>query len=308
MLGRITLTAVRHVSPPPLPVHIRSAATAPLVQTLSRCPDKQLSGVLQVSGDPGGVLHLMGGEVTAVDTPGAPDAATLLLRSGRVSEVDLAAAFTTAAADGHAGAKLIAKALLGAAELRLVCLMAVLDGAFAVAAGRIDACSLESSGVAHVLSATPGVEPERLMRETERRLRALASRQHPICPYRDRVVPATEAIDRMAGPLGGERREILLRANGRRSSRDIAFLIGRGVYAVTVETSRMVSEGLAVVCRRGADSGGRRPSATPGPDPTLPVGTRRERSGDRLPRRSPGVSAINDVLPLRPAGRIVDIP
>ncbi|WP_370144641.1 MarR family transcriptional regulator [Streptacidiphilus sp. EB129] len=256
------------ISPTEVPPPVRPGATAPIVQMLARCPDRHLSGVLQVAGDPGGALHLTDGRITAVDTPGAPDAATLLLASGRIGEAEWAAAFSADAfgidtMTGPARSPLVSSALVGAAELQLVCLMAVLDGAFAVAAGRIDTCSLEGSAVAHVLPAAPGIEPERLMRETERRLRALASRQEPLCPYRDRVLPADRAGRLPVESLGDDRREILAHVDGRRSCRDIAFLIGRGVYTVTMETSRMLSEGLAVLRPRGAEPRDTEPPGAP---------------------------------------------
>jgi hypothetical protein len=247
------------------------------------------SGVLRVTGNPGGVLHLWHGTVIAVDSPGAPDVATLLLRSGRITEAEWAAVFEAGAATGRIGAELVARTLVGAAELELMCQMAVLDGAFAVAAGRVDDCVPEHGPITHWLPAPRGVEHERLLSETERRLKAFfTSHQAPISPFHDRVIRTVPA-DRLEELFTDERREILQLLDGRRSARDIAFLIGRGVYAVTVEVSRMLDEGLVEVPARPADpilrprSAGRPPNETPPPDV-------------RLPRRRRGASGIIDVL------------
>lgn len=279
-------------SVPPLPVLIRPAVPRPLVQALARCADEQFSGMVRVTGDPGGALHLVKGQIVAVRTPGAPDVEALLLRSGRVGEEDWAAAFHAGAAEGRIGAELVARHLVGAAELQVLCMMAVLDGAFALAAGRVDGCTPDRRRSDPPLPAPHGVEPERVLQETERRLRALASFRTPVSPDRDRVVPTRHAAGGAAGPRADERREILLRANGRRSSRDLAYLLGRGVYAITVETARMLDEGLVEISSRRVDpeTAGPAPAAAPaGPD-------------GRLPRRRPGASGINDVLPARPAG------
>ncbi|HEY2279387.1 MAG TPA: hypothetical protein VGI00_13595 [Streptosporangiaceae bacterium] len=46
--------------------------------------------------------------------------------------------------------------------------------------------------------------------------------------------------------LGSDRDELLALANGRRTPRDLAFALGRGVYATTLELGRMQHEGLLV--------------------------------------------------------------
>ncbi|MFK0222901.1 hypothetical protein ACIQWN_32525 [Streptomyces vinaceus] len=87
----------------------------------------------------------------------------------------------------------------------------------------------------------------------------------------------------LAGSASGVRREILLRANGNRSVRDIAFLLGRSLYAVTVEVARLTGEGLLETVRpaqladpRGGPSG----PASPPPPPTRASG-----HGPMLPLR-----------------------
>ena len=69
-----------------------------LRQAFKDCAAAGLSGVLEVTGEPGGTICFSGGGVVAVETPGAPSAEVILLRSGRIAEADWAAAFAAAAA------------------------------------------------------------------------------------------------------------------------------------------------------------------------------------------------------------------
>ncbi|RAG80665.1 hypothetical protein DN069_36820, partial [Streptacidiphilus pinicola] len=114
------------------------------------------------------------------------------------------------------------------------------------------------------------VDAEQLGAETERRLAALAELPAPVRPGRDRLGLAADpglpaggsagasrsatagggvpgAVSRGVGAVraaGGLRREVLALADGRRTARDVAFLLGRGVYPVTVEASRLLVDGL----------------------------------------------------------------
>lgn len=201
---------------------------------------------MRAEGNPGGVFHLRDGLVVAVDSPGAPGVEALLLRSGRISESDWTAALRDGAQNRSRQAELAARGALGATELRVVAMTVVRDSAFAVAVGEVDGHAVDAAEpggeVADVLlPLADGVEPDELVRETVRRLAALTSLPWPVSPYRDRFVPARD------GELTAVRREIVAHANGRRSARDIAFAVGRGVYPVTVEISRMLGDGLLAI-------------------------------------------------------------
>ncbi|MFK0258886.1 MarR family transcriptional regulator [Streptomyces sp. NPDC090445] len=253
---------------------------------MTEAPLGRISGTLLVAGDPGGSFHLRGGAIVEVVSPGAPGAETLLLRSGRVSEADWASAARSCPAERLIGAELVARELVGAAELQLICTAAALDGALAVGMGRIDGFSLEQDTRDCRLAALQAIEPDWLVQEAERRIRALASRRRPFSPFRTRLGRTDAGTTSLDATAAGERREILLRVNGRRSARDIAFLLGRSLYAVAVEVSRLLGEGLveAVVPARFKDS------------PVRPATV-----AGNLPRRLPGASGITDILPLRPA-------
>ncbi|MFD0278481.1 MarR family transcriptional regulator [Kitasatospora sp. NPDC127111] len=257
----------------------------------------RFSGALRVAGDPGGQFHFRTGAVVEVSSPGAPDVETLLLHSGRVSESDWTAALRAGAAGDRAGAELVARGLVGRAELQLVCLMAALDGALAIGMGRIDGFSFDPGAPFQHLAAPQGIESDWLLQEAARRIGVIAALAAPHPPFSSRPQPTAAGARLLEGPVDGDRREILKRVNGRRSARDIAFLLGRSLYAVTVEMARMQGEGLIETAPEV------RPATATGPGPApLPAGDRTGRTA--LPVRQRGASRINDLLPLRPlAGR-----
>lgn len=115
------------------------------------------------------------------------------------------------------------------------------DGAFAITAGEIERCFVDESIDRPLLPAHEGVAPDFLLSETARRLDVLASLPFSLSIYRDRVVAAcgTESAT-----LTAERREIIAHATGRRTARDLAFALGRSLYPVTIEISRMLGDGL----------------------------------------------------------------
>ncbi|WP_086663496.1 hypothetical protein [Lentzea kentuckyensis] len=158
----------------------------------------------------GGIFHLRDGAVIAVESPGSPGAKELRLGPD-------------------------------SAEAQVVATAAIQDGAFAIAVGDVGRCVVGDSIDVPLLFAADGVVPELLLTETARRLDAIASLAFPLSPYRDRVVPA-RGVE--SGALTATRREIFECATGRRSARDIAFAVGRGLYPVTVEVSRMLGEEL----------------------------------------------------------------
>jgi hypothetical protein len=116
----------------------------------------------------------------------------------------------------------------------------MLDGTFAIAVGEIEGSHVDESVDWLRLPAAGGVHPEMLLAETGRRLAAVAALPFPLSPYRDRVMSVCE-VDSV---LTEERREIIAQVTGRRTVRDIAFALDRGLYAVTVEISRMLGDGL----------------------------------------------------------------
>jgi hypothetical protein len=256
-----------------------------LQQLLLDCAAQRRSGVLRVIGEPGGVIHLTDGSITAVHTPGAPDPEVILLRSGRVPEPGWSAAFAAAAANETMRAELVRRKLVGAGELEAVLRLALADGMFALAAGQADDCHLEPAEVGSLLPLDPGAQAGWLLAESNRRTETLAALPVPIAHDRDRFSPVPGAWTPRASPGDGQS-EIVALANGRRTARDMAFVLGRGVYAVTLQLARMREAGiLAVASSRdpdrlgapaldlvpgGADGGPDLSSGGPGAAPPLP--------------------------------------
>ncbi|WP_189252298.1 MarR family transcriptional regulator [Lentzea flava] len=173
-----------------------------------------------------------------MDSPGSPGADTLLLSSGLIGEEDWAAALIESVETRSLQAALVARGVTPA-RVQDVTAAAVLDGAFAVAAGEIERHSVDESVEHPLLPASTAVAPDVLLVETASRLDALASLPFPLSPYRDRVVAVHGAE-----PATAEQREIVEHATGRRNARDIAFALGLGLHSVTVEISRMLADGL----------------------------------------------------------------
>ncbi|MER6495094.1 MarR family transcriptional regulator [Streptomyces griseorubiginosus] len=255
-----------------------------LAQALAECGRDGYTGELRVHGTPGGTFHFGDGRVVAVETPGAPGPEALLLRSGRVSGEQWAELVRESGGSRWPATALIAHGYAGAAQLRVVCALALHDAAFAMAAGRVDGCERVAS--AELFAQVPlGEPPLRLLQDATRRLSALAGLPHPVHPDRERPVPTG------TGPGSTAlQRELLTHADGRCTARDLAFRVGRGVYTVTVEVARMLDEGLLVCTAApvplpvrtlpdGHALQPRKPSqAEPPPPPAY---------GD-LPRRKPG--------------------
>ena len=214
---------------------------ARLKRWLARAAAERITGALRVSGSPGGVLQFRDGLVVGAESPGAPGVQALLVRTGRVSDEDWA---RDGGADRAASAERI-----GAAHRQVLQLMANQDALFAVLAGSIDSCVLEPDpSVPH---GGQGQDAAALFDAASRKLDALALLPRAILPHRERLI--APSADESDGPSGrgssGEqasqlRTVILGYADGRRTARDIAFVTGRSLYAVTVEMSRMRAEGL----------------------------------------------------------------
>ncbi|MEC3952602.1 hypothetical protein VMT65_06120 [Nocardia sp. CDC153] len=234
-----------------------------LTRELARAAVAARTGVLRVTGEPGGDLHVVHGLVVTVDSPGAPGVRALLARPGRTST--------------------------GVADLRVVAMMAAVDGCFAMASGWIGGCHWQDAPEAagrpeEAMPPVPGVEPGWLLLETERRLGALAHGR--VSPHRNHLLLTERGRAMLSGPGSGSRREILLWANGRRSCRDISMLLCRSLYAVTVEVVRMLDDDLLAIAPVTPDP--------PIPEPVRGIGR------SLLPRRRRGASGINDTLPPRP--------
>ena len=248
------------------------ASVGPLREALMICAVSGTSGVLRITGDPGGTIHLAAGLVTAIETAGAPSPEVLLLRSGRVSASAWDAASAATAAGGRAmDAELIGRQLVGTGELEALLLTALSDAMFALAGGTIEEYRAEPGPPGHLLALAPGAEADGLLAEASRRIKIVASSPFPALHRRTRLIAAPGAV-RPGVRLGQGQDEILALADGRRTPRDLAFALGRGVYATTLQLSRMHQEGLLVPASSlvGSRPGRPVPGAEPEPDGGLP--------------------------------------
>ncbi|MFD6497523.1 MarR family transcriptional regulator [Streptomyces sp. NPDC060188] len=252
-----------------------------LSSALSECRQARATGKLRVSGRPGGVFHLHDGCVVAVESPGAPGPEARLLRSGRVSGEQWAELLREAGGTRWPQAGLIAHGYAGAAQLRVVCMMAMQDAAFAVVAGDVEACDPLDAAFEPYAPVDRGEMPGRLLQEAARKLAAVASLPRPVRPDRERPVQGAVA-DELRDQLPLQQGELFLHADGRRTARDIAFVTGLGVYTATVGMARLLGEGLLVLPEAPASASPvtvrippteslrkRSPSTVPGPDPEL---------------------------------------
>ena len=283
-------------------------SVGPLREALTVCAAAGMSGILRVTGNPGGAVHITDGLVAAIETPGAPGPEALLLRSHRVSESGWDEVFAAAAAAGGLmSAELTRREMIGAGELEWLLRTALADGMFALAGGTVEEYRAEPGPVDFVLPLQPGAEPDSLLAETSRRIRVLATL--PARNGRDRIVAATGAVQ-PGVRLGDGQDEILALADGRRTARDLAFALGRGVYATMLQLSRMQRAGLLVtVSARAADAAAaqaRRPAA-PNDAPLASALPRRQRdmpgSSRRpwVPGRAPELRAPLGLLRTRAA-------
>ena len=123
--------------------------------------------------------------------------------------------------------------------------------------------------------------------EASRRIRVLASLPFEATYRRERLIAAPGAV-RPGVRLGAGQDEILALADGRRTPRDLAFALGRGVYATMLQLARMHQVGLlATVSSRGTGSGRPEPGRQAlGGEPSAATGLpRRQRDLSALPRR-----------------------
>jgi hypothetical protein len=271
-----------------------------LSQVLTECAGDRLTGVIRIAGEPGGTVYLADGAVAAIDTPGAPGPEVLLLRSGRVPEAGWSAAFAATATSGEVGAELVRRELIGAGELEALLTMALADAMFVLAAGELADYEVDKAAADCLLPLDPAADAAWLLAEASRRLAVLASLPTPIEHDRDRWAGARGGTP--AGlVLGSGQETVLAVANGRRTARDMAFVLGRGVYAVTLQLARMHADGLLVPAARRvvpappSDSARRQASPDDKDAASKPADTtseaapplpRRRRGGSGQPRRT----------------------
>lgn len=187
--------------------------------------------------------------------------------------------------------------------------LALADAMFVLACGQVAECRTEPPGAGHLLPLLPGMEPGWLLAEAERRMLALAALPGRLDHGRDRPA-AVPGAQPPAGPPGSVPGDLINLANGRRTARDMAFVLGRGVYLTTLQLSALHRDGLLTAASRRGPAGGRadgpgRPAAggpgAPAADQAPPLPKRR-RGMAALPWRSQH-GAGQHAAGQRPAGQ-----
>ncbi|MFJ4787796.1 hypothetical protein [Streptomyces sp. NPDC088794] len=236
-----------------------------------------------VAGAPGGSIHVRDGLVVAMETPGAPSVEGLLLRSGRISEETWSSVRAADTTHEHLAAELVHRGFVGAGELEVVSLSALFDAAFALSLATPD--SWEVTDPVPTLYRNAGVTPERILGEVSRRIDLLAGEPGSVAALaRTRMETASTAdLPGTVGALPARHRDVLALADGRKTARDIAFALGRGLFAVMVDLRHLLDRGLV---RPRTPSAHTRPSTAARGAPTATTPTAPDPVS--LPRRRPG--------------------
>jgi hypothetical protein len=239
----------------------------------------RFTGVLRVEGQPGGAVYLQGGDISGCETSGAPSLEVVLLRSRRISESDWNATFSASAVAGRPmTSELITRQLLGTGELEALLRTALADSVFALASGRVDGWT-ELPARDCPLPLSPPAKAGWLLAEAARRRQVLAASGQPSLNALDRITAKAPDEWTVRAPGPGQA-ELLSLANGRRTARDLAFALGRGVYATMLQLTRMREGNMVLI----TPAGGQTPSAgAPVVVPSDPEGDDRMATG--LPRR-----------------------
>ncbi|KAB2343684.1 hypothetical protein [Actinomadura rudentiformis] len=214
-----------------------------LSSALKRRAQDRFSGTLRIDGGQDGTVTMAEGLVIAAATPASPGPESLLLRSGRISDDEWTEAFAAAAPTGRMPAELVDRQLVGPAGLQVLTQVAVMDAVFAMALCGVQTCTALPAGdddLAPLLPAEPGIEVDRLLRETTRRLITAAEWRPLGLGFHSRPQPAHERAD---PPVNESRADVLAKVNGRRTVRDIAFVLGRGIFSVMNDLAVLAQDG-----------------------------------------------------------------
>jgi hypothetical protein len=118
-----------------------------------------------------------------------------------------------------------------------------------------------------------------------RRGQVLASFSEPVISARDRVAAAPGTVRSARGPSRGED-EVLALADGRRTVRDLAFALGRGVYETMLLLARMRAANAVIIGSSGREAGGTADGPPDGAESDRAVAGPPRRRFRRTPGRS----------------------
>ncbi|WP_433079713.1 ADAM 12 protein [Dactylosporangium sp. CA-052675] len=262
------------------------------VKALGQLAARGATGALTVHGEPGGVVFLRGGLVNGCESPAAPSVDRLLTACGKVEER------VWETIPSRPARALVEGGHVTAAEIELCALQALYDAAFFVL-GTARAELRFDEGIEHWLGAEGTVTADQVCDHVARQRRML-DEVHPsdatdLAP----VVPVPRpGLDRVL--LSGLQWEIVLHADGQRTPQELAGLLGRSAYAVTLDVRRLAAAGLVAAPETPAETPAQTPpeapavravAAVPPEPPPEPAPT------EPLPQRVPGTFTFEDPAP-----------
>ncbi|MFI5957980.1 DUF4388 domain-containing protein [Cryptosporangium sp. NPDC051539] len=228
------------------------------------------TGALHVEGVVGGTIYLLDGEIYYVQTAAAPGVDCLLQASGTVPPSVFQTAWTAGAAAGQVGEVLVKSGALSRGEAELCTAAAITDGAFALfTASPAEMGPVRfAPGEGHWWGALRRVGAAALEVQIRKRRRLLE--RTPPGDADDQPVIAAARLGRHHVVLTDLQWELVVHADGRRTPRELARLLGRSAFTAVLETRRLMTAGLVRVAT--APPLNLPPATPPGPPPGLPPG------------------------------------
>jgi len=237
-------------APPERPGDQGTRRWAAVTEALDELTAHRATGALHVEGAVGGSIYLVEGEVYYVHTPAAPGVDCLLQASGTVTPPVFQTAWTAGAAAGQVGEVLIKSGALSRGEAELCTAAAITDGAYAL----LTASSAEAgpvrfaAGEGHWWGALRRIGVAALDVQIRKRRRLLE--RTPPADVDDQPVVAAGRLGRHHVVLTDLQWELIVHADGRRTPRDLARLLGRSAFSAILEARRLVTAGLIQVVPR----------------------------------------------------------
>jgi hypothetical protein len=212
------------------------------------------TGALNVVGQPGGLVFFVDGHIGHAESPATPGVEATVLRSAMGADdtawADVVAAMQTRTGRDAAAARaedLLRRGHVDPVQLAVIVQLAIADALLAMLAGPGAAVTRTRflGGQRPWIELADPIDAAQALGETARRGRLLADVARRVRPD-DAVArrhPASPGRVRLTAPQW----DVLRLTDGRRTSRDLAWLLGRGVLATTVHTHQLVELGAVQV-------------------------------------------------------------
>ena len=222
-----------------------------LGEALDELTAVRATGALHVDGAAGGSIYLIDGEVYYVHAEAAPGVDCLLQASGTVPASVFQTAWAAGAAAGQVGEVLVSSGAVSRGEAELCTTAAIADGAFALLTTEAGPVRF-APGERHWWGALRRVGVAALDDQVRKRHRLLE--RTPPRDLDDQPVVAARRLGRHHVVLTDLQWELIVHADGRRTPRELAKLLGRSAFSAMLETRRLVTAGLVrVAVASGAD-------------------------------------------------------